>query len=237
MSLLQPNRIPFKDTHELEKSIRAKLKEATITWKAFEPKANTVPKTSAEWTNVLLNIVLDIGREDFSWEVWPHHYYLNAATSRNMHYDDKKNSDNRGEWQFDACWTRYSELTKWVTELRAWNPHSQDCPPAGIELACESEWSGKRGANKRVSAVLDDFAKLVESRARFKLMFFDYLRRDGVGSFDDIRQLCEKLIATDTSGGRYLLMAWPSDAVWTDRLDATLLCAHLSAPLVSELKI
>ncbi len=198
-----PKRI--KNIGELEKIIREKIDLAD----------ENVGTSAAEWTNALLNIVLELGRDEYGYEVWPQEYHLSARTKRNAHYVGNKTLD-RGEWQFDACWTRYPELTKWVMDLR--DPKLPASHSAGIELACESEWFQNRGAEKGVAAILDDFAKLVESRARFKLMFFDYRDRDGFGSYEDIKKLCEKLIKTDNGGGHYLLMAWPDDTHWDDRL-------------------
>ncbi len=204
-----PKRI--KNIAELERIILNRLKNPAIQWKDSKLNRTVAGTSAAAWTNALLNMVLRLGQDAYHYQVWPQGYLLNAQSMRNA------KTEKRGEWQFDACWT-HPALTEWVDALRN---DDQASPFAGIELACESEWFHKRGADKGVAAILDDFAKLVESRASFKLMFFDYLPDDGKGdsnpkrgSYEDIKTLCEKLIETDTSKACYLLMAWPVDAAW-----------------------
>lgn len=232
MPTAMPNRNVITHTRALERALRASLAgaddfAAAITWLGDSPKKLN-PRGAAEWTNVLINTVLTLGHSQ-GFEVWPRRYYLGPTSKglRNRRYGGLP--DDRSEWLFDATWTRYPDLPTWVEHLR--DPQRTG-PVAGVQLACESEWGGKSTPSALVPAVLDDFAKLVECRAKLKLLFFSYLRPraggDAAGTFEDVVGLCQTLAETDDSEAGYLLMGWPFDLSWAARLDPDALrVAHL----------
>lgn len=201
------------------KSLNEKgLLEASVEWKARTNRRRKVSQVgSAEWTNVLMNVLQELGFA-YGYKVWPRRYYLSAATGpfRNCRLDGR--ADDRGEWMLDACWTQYAMLKEWAQAVR--DTPSGESPPAGIYLACESEWGAGKARVARVDAILDDFAKLVEVRAKVKVLFFGF-DEDGEKSkstFGDITTFCDRIASTDTTGANYLLIGWPNSAKWDERM-------------------
>jgi hypothetical protein len=193
---------------------------------------------SAEWTNILLNILLEMGAA-CGFEVYPRRKYfvrrgqtksgdtVRRGYAKNCDYDRPPQPDDRGEWLLDACWTRYPAQQAWVERLRR-EPGVQH---SGILLACESEWAssqfGQLDPDAHVSAVLDDFAKLVDIRASLKVLFFSFQpKAEGVANFDDIVSLCRVVASPVAATEHYLLFGWPYTATWPERI-TTLRAASL----------
>lgn len=202
-----------------ELATRESLKDA-LTYRS-DAKVGVVKSAgSAEWTNVLLNIVLRLGA-DYGFEVYPRRkYFARGRTGKNCDFDRPPCVDDRGEWLFDASWTRYPDTLPWVEQLRA----NREASPRSLVLACESEWaSGRFGLQEpaaHVAAVLDDFAKLVDVRAPLKVMFFGFQpqTRDGLAGFDDVVALCRQIAEPIECGEAYILFGWPYSATWDARM-------------------
>jgi hypothetical protein len=156
---------------------------------------------ASEWTNALLNIVLDLGMARGFQVYPPKQYELSCNTGKNKH---------AGEWLYDACWTRYPDNRSLVAHLEEVANGKVHGRVRYLELACESEWGGRE-------AVIDDFAKLVESRARYKVLFFNFDPKGGDGGFDCIVRLCQALAQSDSGDSHYLLMGWERNASLCDR--------------------
>lgn len=176
---------------------------------------------SAEWTNALQNILLEMGNES-GFHVYPRRrYFARSSRGTNCTFDrPEARKDDRGEWLVDACWTRYPDSKDWVRALRSGSAPKE----GGLALACESEWaSGRFGiqdGETHVSLVLDDFAKLVDLRASLKILIFAFQPdlADDIAGFGDIVALCRRIAEPVNQGEEYLLMGWPSSATWAERL-------------------
>lgn len=99
---------------------------------------------------------------------------------------------NCGEWLYDLTWLKYMD------------DHNRSSPLASVELALESEWG-------KPLDVLEDFQKLVQSRATTRVMVFQ-ARND-----EQWESICRDLIAQTKDfarsepGDTYLLSAWRED--------------------------
>lgn len=102
-----------------------------------------------------------------------------------------------GEWLYDHCWLDYAKNDLGQHQWGKFN---------AIILAVESEWGSE-------AAVLDDFEKLLQSRAQYKLMIFQ-----AWGGIEDAQRRFKDLEATARHYGMlpketYLLACWcPSPA-------------------------
>jgi hypothetical protein len=91
-----------------------------------------------------------------------------------------------GEWLYDLCWLHYSDETN----------------IGRIELAMESEW------RLSFKEVRDDFVKLVQARARLRLMIW---QSKNTGEFkNELDALIKQIHAFDDSqhGDAYLFSCW-----------------------------
>ncbi len=190
---------------------------AAIQWKPGET-GRVEPDGGGEWTNALLNIVLDEGRRR-KYLVYPAgcYFYVRNDRGGNAKYGGREDDD--GEWMVDACWTTYppGPYRNWIEGLR-----ENRVGRCGMVLACESEWAiGQHGslpADHHVNAVMEDFAKLTELRAPLKLMIFAFqVKREP--TFETFVELFTKATAPVADGEAYLYMGWPSDATWPQRMD------------------
>lgn len=194
--------------------------ESALTFRSDAVGCAVKPAGSAEWTNALLNMVLDLGVA-MGFQVYPRRkYFARTRRGTNSDFDRPMRGDDRGERLVDAAWGRYDGGAGWVDALRAGPPREA----RDLLLACESEWAsgrfGKQPANEHVALVLGDFAKLVDVRASLKVMIFSFLppTPDGVGSFDDLVTLCQAAATPIAPGEHYQLFGWPFDASWDERL-------------------
>jgi hypothetical protein len=128
---------------------------------------------SAEWTNALQNLLLELGIE-LGFHVFPRRrYFSRGKLGSNSTHDRPERGDDIGEYILDVSWTRYPRTIEWLESLRA--PVGAALEP-GLVLACEGEWAagrfGKLEREEHVAAVLDDFAKLTDVRAARKVLIF-----------------------------------------------------------------
>ena len=216
-----PSAEDFKDVFVKRLSLADDLHSALI-FRSDAQSCRVRLAGSAEWTNALLNIVLQIGA-DLGFHVYPRRkYFARMSKGTNCDFDrPQRRRDDCGEWLVDASWTRYPSPDSWVQSLRK-EPQTVS---RGLVLACESEWGeGPFGARAtpetHVSSVLDDFAKLVDLRAPLKVMFFGFLTdtQNGIAGFKDIATLCGKVAAPVEPTERYLLFGWPYYAAWNERM-------------------
>jgi hypothetical protein len=202
-------------THELLRLFSAELENrgdlaSAIRWGADAPTSGVNTRGSAEWTNALLNLLLDLGRERCK-TVWPNKYYLfceGKGRRRNRKY---LRGDDRGEFLVDAAWTTYASDADWFHAATI-----ADAPPR-LLLACESEWASRsRTGAHFLRELMDDFAKLAVLDAPLKVFIFSYHEPYEV-TFDRVVELCRKL-APRHAGTEYLLLGWPWTAEWGGRM-------------------
>lgn len=150
--------------------------------------------------------------------VYPRAYYFaRAKLGKNAKFDSPRRDTDRGEHLVDASWTSYpDDRTAWVAELRAGQRRGRR-----IELACESEWATSRYGRTlppdfHVAALLDDFSKLTELRARLKVMIFSFLSEDGA-TFPEIVEILKAAAAPLAADESYVFFGWPWNAHWPDR--------------------
>jgi hypothetical protein len=217
----------------LEQRIRDELTRRPILRDAIvirSDSASSLTKEggSAEWTNALQNLLLELGIE-LGFHVFPRRrYFSRGKLGSNSTHDRPERGDDIGEYILDVSWTRYPRTIEWLESLRA--PVGAALEP-GLVLACEGEWAagrfGKLEREEHVAAVLDDFAKLTDVRAARKVLIFAFQPADraSIADFDDIVALCKRAVGAITPGEQYLLLGWPFDAVWEQRL--TSLCSTI----------
>lgn len=179
---------------------------------------------NAEWTNVLLNTVLELGVEH-GFTPYPRRLYFRRprrGVVTNSKYDVPPRSGDRGEYLFDASWTTYPRTDReWLAEI-ARGP----APGARLRLICESEWvssvRGPTAVDDHRLRVLYDFAKLVDVSAPVRVLLFTFMER-GDASFEALAALCAKAAGArehdDPSAG-YALLGWPRSAWWEDRVSS-----------------
>jgi len=123
------------------------------------------------WTNQIKTVVSRLALKEpspFSNEGRPVDWSQGFAVSASS---GPGRIDATGEFMFDVCWHSYRNSGNRICNFRSCATKAK---LVGIELAFESEFGKIANSETSMTLILDDFAKLRESRARLKVMLYLY---------------------------------------------------------------
>jgi hypothetical protein len=194
---------------------RAKTIEDAVTRRPDRQK-DPVREGTTEWTNAVLNLVLEVGRAH-GYSVWPTRLYFSRPRGRAVNAKYYQPED-RGEYLVDACWTQYPDEDLWLERLQSGNKVATP----RMALACECEWcTGRWGQHEEPRQhalnMLRDFSKLTDLAAPLKLFIFGFQQGVPTADFDDLVKLCKRAASPISEAESYLLLSWPGDAKWSER--------------------
>jgi hypothetical protein len=128
-----------------------------------------------------------------------------------------RDAGGAGEYMLDFAWTT-------LPDGFSFPPGPKPQAPYEILLAAESEWGKARSPSATYRAVLDDFCKLVDIKARTKVMVYGC--HIGVGKSPDagdIRDGFQRVLANHRNYDpqeEWLFVGIPWDAAWEPQVHA-----------------
>lgn len=157
---------------------------------------HAVPDRAPAWTNALLNLILDWGRER-GFGTYPKGRVFKIDTRRNR---------LKGEYLVDACWYfPNDETTPWREA-----PDRYRSQKHGFVLCAESEWGS-------FDDMMDDFAKLTELKSPLKVFIGAVTNKSMQDQFLRVTEWCVTNHLWISTVEQYLIMLWRADASWPER--------------------
>lgn len=139
-------------------------------------------KKAAHWTRII--------REELAKEGRVQNYYA---------YPDGTEDFNRSEWLYDACWIDYGVPPSKL-------PPPQDRYLRSIAMAAECEWRSSDGD------FLDDFEKLLQVRAKLRVMIFGGKREEILDRRCEFASGVIEKYADSAPGDKFLMVWMPDDS-------------------------